>query len=163
MSSDNITTIEESALTPITDNAVSGAIFNDVNAVFASNILAEYYSGSMTTDEGREAYYKCITECDARVSEMINRVIMVKDIYSARVNARDTETGEIKVLTRVVLIDTDGCTYTCSSAGVANSLSAIFRMFGMPTWENGLPLTVKQKTLKNGATILTLAYTPNAR
>lgn len=162
MSTENINTIEETTMTAISDATMPAAI-NDFGAVFSGNIIAEAYSGDMESDAGREAYYKCITECDARVSEMINRVIMVKDIYSAKVNAHDTETGELKVLTRVVLIDTDNNTYTCSSAGVVNSLNAIFRMFGTPTWENGLPLMVKQKTLKNGNSILTLVYTPNAK
>ena len=151
----------ENALMPITDNMPVTS--NNFDEVFGGNIIAEAYSGDMSTEAGRAAYYKCITDCDARVSEMINRVIMVRDIYSAKVNARNTETGEIIVLTRGVLIDTDGCAYTCSSAGVVNSLNAIFRMFGEPTWENGLPLMVKQKTLKNGNSILTLVYCPNGK
>ena len=155
--------MENNNMIPFDTNTGVVTSANDFSEVFAGNVLAEAYSGDMNTEAGREAYYKCITDCDARVSEMINRVIMVKDIYSAKVRAKDTETGEYKILTRVVLIDTDGCTYTCSSAGVVNSLNAIFRMFGNPTWPEGKPLMVKQKTLKNGNSILTLVYTPNGK
>lgn len=145
--------------------AIADSVEAGFTGVLMDNIIAEAFSGDLTTDFGKEAYFKCLTDCDAKLSEMINKRIFVRDVYTAKVRAAVKDdngkpTGETKVLTRIVLIDTDGNTYTCSSVGVANSIAAIIRMCGKPSWVNGLPLMVKQKNLANGNSILTVVYSP---
>jgi hypothetical protein len=72
---------------------------------------------------------------------------MVKDVYVEVIDLTDEDTGESVQAPRIVLIDTEGKTYQAVSKGIFGSLAGLFKVFGEPTWEEGLPLTVKQISL----------------
>ena len=57
-----------------------------------------------------------------------------------------SRTGELDLVPRIVLIDTEGRADQAVSAGVYNALNRLCMVDGMPTWENGMPLTVVQVT-----------------
>ena len=85
----------------------------------------------------------------------INEVIRVRDVYCEIVTCLNKDTGETSEAPRVVLIDTEGKSYQCVSTGIFNSLKRLFTVFGMPTWEKGVPCKIKQ--VSNGERqILTL-------
>lgn len=90
-----------------------------------------------------------INNPDERIRKMINKPILLKDIYCEKVVFKDAETGEESEGIRTVIIDDNGESYACASKGVFNSLKKIFAIFGSPeTWEE--PITVIPVLVESG-------------
>lgn len=106
---------------------------------------------SKATIEQKKSYFNAVNSTEKRLSEQMNLVIQVKDVYVEIVECRDDETGIAKKCPRTVLIDTDGVGYQAVSLGVFGSLKKIFQVFGMPNqWgKNGLGIKVKIITKGN--------------
>lgn len=103
------------------------------------------------TDEQKALYYNATSSPDFRISDCINKVIRVKDIFVEMVEMEKktedgTLTGEVELVPRIVLIDTDGCSYTAVSKGVFAALRRLCMVYGMPTWEDGINIMVLQVT-----------------
>lgn len=82
---------------------------------------------------------------EKRLADCVNMTINVQDILIHRVGLVDEQTGEVVDVPRTVLIDTNGASYVAVSKGIYNVIRTnIFPLFGSPTWEDGLPLIVKQ-------------------
>lgn len=103
-----------------------------------------YCSMSAETNEEKLKLFKAINDTDKRLSDVVNTVIMLKDIYAEQVNFVDEETGEITPGVRIVLVDDKGTSYGCASQGVFNAISKLISIFGEPTWEPALPVKVKE-------------------
>lgn len=91
---------------------------------------------------------------DKNLRDCINMEIILKDILCEIVEITN-EDGSHTTAPRIILIDTEGTSYVCVSTGIWNALKKIIVIFGPPTWEDGLPLVVKQINKKDRA-ILTL-------
>lgn len=102
----------------------------------------------MTTPEHRKLFLKCMQDCDAKLTEQINKTINVTDYVIHSAMFTDKNTGEIVSGERLVLIDVDKVTYECMSALIIKSLRGVAFAYGKPPWEKGLPLTVKMR--RNG-------------
>lgn len=103
------------------------------------------------TDEQKALYYNATSSPDFRISDCINKVIRVKDIFVEMVEMEKktedgTPTGEVELVPRIVLIDTDGRSYTAVSKGVFAALRRLCMVYGMPTWEEGINIMVLQVT-----------------
>lgn len=98
------------------------------------------------TMEEKAKLFNAMNNPEKRVSDCINETIWVKDIFGEEVTCVNEQTGEQKQCPRIVLIDTEGVGYSCVSTGVFNSLLKVFEVFGRPTYEEGLPLKIKQIT-----------------
>jgi hypothetical protein len=111
-------------------------------------------SGSMfstlkaDTAEEKAQLFNVMNNPDKRVSDMIGKVIRVKDVFAEEVELVNKETGEVNRAPRIVLVDVDGVAYQAVSIGVMSALKKLFQIYGLPTWETGIPLEVKQ--IKNG-------------
>ena len=81
---------------------------------------------------------------DERLSDHINQVLLIKDVYMEKVDMVNEETGEISECPRIVLVDADGVSYQAVSFGVFNALKRIFQVFGKPTWEEPIKMKVIQ-------------------
>lgn len=113
-------------------------ISNSSSAVFCSMLC--------DTPESKKMLYNCVSDPQHRISDEINSVINVKDVYIETVGCSRPD-GTTEICPRVVLIDTKGEGHQCVSFGVYNALKKIFALMGHPsTWEKPLEILVKQVT-----------------
>ena len=106
------------------------------------------------TIEAKKAVFNASNNPDHKVGDYINKVIVVKDVLAELIEVKNEETGEMEVTPRVVLIDVDGKSYQAVSKDIFNALKKAIAIFGSPTWEDGLPILVKQVSVGKG-TMLT--------
>lgn len=122
----------------------------------SGNPKATYSSMNAVTHEEKLALFKAINDTDTKVADMVNTMINLKDVYAEQVEFVNEETGELTPGVRIVLIDDQGKSYGCASAGIFNAISKLITLFGEPTWEP--PIPVKVKAIKKGKkTIYTLS------
>lgn len=119
----------------------------DVRDALSAEGHSSFCSLKTGTLKEKAAFYNATSNPDHKVGDYINKVIRVKDIYVEAIELEDEETGEAVSAPRIVLIDTEGKTYQAVSRGVFNSLVRLINTFGQPTWEEGLPLLVRQISL----------------
>lgn len=106
------------------------------------------------TRKSQIAIYNAINSADEQVADHIGEVLEVVNVIAHPVEIPDEETGEIVECLRTVLITKDGKSYTATSQGIANSLSRIFSLVGMP--DNGawvkepVKMKIKQVKTRNG-------------
>ena len=99
------------------------------------------------TREDKARLYQALTNPENKISDCINKIIELKDILVEWVEMAD-QNGEIVEQPRCVLFDADGHTYAAVSRGLFNSLHRLCLVFGTPTWEEPIPVEVKQ--VQNG-------------
>ena len=115
---------------------------------------------SANTLEERKRLFNMTQSPDKQLGDCIGDVINIKDVYVEVVNVKnsrkvkDSDPDYIEA-PRCILIDTDGVSYSCTSSGIYNALVRMFNILGMPTWEEGVPVKVKQIN-KGQMRILTL-------
>lgn len=107
------------------------------------NESASYSSMECVTQEDKVLFYNAVSSPSENLRDHINEAVNVKDIFVEVIDL-EREDGTITQAPRIVLIDVDGVGYQCVSGGVLNALKRIIKIFGYPTWENGLVLKVKQ-------------------
>lgn len=105
---------------------------------------SSFCSLTASTIEEKASLFKAMNNPDFRVSDCINKTIMAKDVYCETVQCVNRNTGEVTHAPRIVIIDMEGKGYQCVSIGMLGALKKVFQVFGMPTWEQGLPLEIKQ-------------------
>lgn len=110
---------------------------------------AIYSSFVAETANDKAKLYNALNSPEVRIADHIGKEINVKDVIIEPVEIVDDKTGEVRTTPRVTLIDDAGHTYTATSYGIFNSLKRIFGLYGSPTWEDGIPVRVRQIT--NGA------------
>lgn len=114
-----------------------------------------FCSLAANTQEEKAQLFNLMNAPQHRLSDMINMTIEVTDIFVETVQCANKD-GEITLTPRIVLIDKNGEGYQCVSMGIYGALKKLFSIYGVPHWEEPLPLTVKQVT-KGEYKILTLA------
>lgn len=82
-----------------------------------------------------------------RVADLINQTINVKDVLAEQIELEDEDTHEAVSAFRVVLIDDKGESYQAVSTGVYNAVKKLIAVFGAPTWDDPIPVMVKQISL----------------
>lgn len=106
---------------------------------------SNYSSIKGDSREEKAKLYKAKNNPDKRLADCINQKIYAKDLYMEVVNLTNEETGEVRQCPRVVLLDKDGVSYTSVSFGIYNSLKSLVAVYGQPTWEDPIPVIVRQK------------------
>lgn len=114
-----------------------------------------FVSMDVQTDDDRKLLYNAMSNPDERLSDMIGKVIMVKDVYCEQVEVTKRD-GTPDVAPRTVLIDANGISYQAVSTGIFQSIKRLCAVYGMPTWHDPIPVEVRQLTRKENR-ILTLA------
>lgn len=99
--------------------------------------------------------YNAANNPEHKVGDFINKTIKVKDVLVEYIEVENEETGENETAPRVVLIDEKGAAYQSVSVGMFNAVKNLIQVFGAPTWDDPIPCTVKQISVKNGS-MLTL-------
>lgn len=127
------------------------------NGMIADLTTAKQSFSSLKADSraDKAKLYRAMNNPDKRLGDCINMKINVKDVYVEIVQCTQRETGEVNDCPRIVLIDDNGMSYQAVSLGIFSALSKLFQLFGMPTWEEPLPVIVKQVS-KGDRKMLTL-------
>lgn len=129
---------------------------NELMALTKDESVDFYCSFDFSTDEGKEVLFKVMSSPDKNISEYINKVINVKDIFCDMVDLTDKETGEMFVTPRVILIDDNGVSYQSVSGSFYKTIVKFLQIYGNPTtWPHSIPIEIKQKETKNGRRIFT--------
>lgn len=103
------------------------------------------------TRKSKVAIYNAINNADEQIADHINKILEIVDVVAFPVELADEDTGEIIQCLKTVLVDKYGKTYTATSQGIANSLSRIFSIVGMPSWKDEpVKMKIKQVTTRNG-------------
>ncbi len=137
------------------NNQIMNIEDNELNIFEQGAQKPAYCSIVAESFEDKAKIFNAMTSPDERLRDHINEIIKIRDVYCEIVACVNKDTGATSEAPRVVLIDTEGKSYQCVSTGIFNSLKRLFTVFGMPTWEKGVPCKVKQ--VSNGERqILTL-------
>lgn len=107
------------------------------------------------TPEEKATLFRIMNSPEKRISDCINQTILVKDVYCEVVQVTNKETGEVNTCPRVVLVDKDGIGYQSVSFGIYGSLKKLFQVYGVPTWNEPVPVKVIQLSREKNK-ILTL-------
>lgn len=129
----------------ITTNTKKNEILEGINTA-TSSIYSSFIAES---NDDKAKLYNALNSPEVRIADHIGKEINVKDVIIEPVEIVDEKTGEVRTTPRVTLIDVNGHTFTATSYGIYNSLKRIFGLYGSPTWEEGIPVRVRQIT--NGA------------
>lgn len=87
-----------------------------------------------------------------KVSDMINKKIMLKDVILMNVQMEGDD-GEMDKGIRSVLIDADGNAYNATSNGIFSSLTNLYMIFGTLHFEEPLEILISQIATKRGSTL----------
>lgn len=109
-----------------------------------SDLPAPYCSFKPIDYPSKARLYRAMTNPDFRVSDCINQVIRLTDVFIEWVEMLDQKSGEIGHVPRCVLFDADGKTYAATSRGIANSLERLAMVYGMPHWDNPISVRIRQ-------------------
>jgi hypothetical protein len=82
-----------------------------------------------------------------RISDKINDVILIKDLYLETLKMTNDD-GIESLVPRIVLFDADGNSWQAVSVGLYSALSKLIMVYGKPTWETPIPVKIKQITRK---------------
>lgn len=106
------------------------------------------------TRKSKVAIYNAVNSVDKRLADCINTVLEVVNVVAFPVQLLDEKTGEINTCLSTVLVTKDGSCYGATSQGIANSLSRIFSIVGMPddnAWlDEPVKMRIKQVNTRNG-------------
>lgn len=127
----------------------------DVRELEGGNLPA-FCSVKAETMEDKALVFNAANNPRHKVADFINKKIMVRDVYAETLEFVNKETGEFEKAPRIVLIDYKGEAYECVSVGMFSALKKLIATFGEPTWEQPIPVIVKQEKVANGS-MLTLS------
>lgn len=106
--------------------------------------------------EQAKMVYNAMNNPTHKVSDFINKKILVENVLIEVNDLLDDETGEIERVPRTVLISPDGTSYTATSKGIFNSIKNAYVSLGQAPWVGGIEFEVKQVAVGRGQ-MLTLA------
>lgn len=106
-----------------------------------------FCSLSAGTQKEKALVFNAMNNPQHRVGDYVNKQIVVRDVFVEMVTIEDEDTHEIAEVPRTVLIDMKGEAYQAVSNGIFRALKNAIAVFGAPTWEDGLPITVKQVSI----------------
>ncbi len=125
----------------------TGLATTNVKDAMSAHASSSYSSLRSGTVKEKAALYNAMSNPTHKVGDYINKTIMVKDIFVELIELEDEDTHENVTAPRIVLVDTEGETYQAVSKGIFNALQRLIQTFGEPTWDDGLPLLVRQISL----------------
>lgn len=123
--------------------------------LFDGNVGKTYCSKVVTKEKDRKELFNALETCDALLNDCVGQEIAIKDVYCEEREVTD-ENGETRKKYRTILFDVNGQTYATGSYGIFNIIKKLFVIYGMPTWEEGVKVTVAKRPVRNGKTTLTL-------
>ena len=117
----------------------------DVSELMGGESLQAVCSIDAVDPETKAIVFNAANNPDHKVKDFVNKTIKVKDVYAEIIEIASEETGEITKVPRIVLIDAD------VSVGMYSAIRKLVAIYGAPTWEPPLTVTVKQKSVGKGS------------
>lgn len=124
-------------------NVNTNSITSNHSMVPITNVITAYCSMAALTKEDQKILFNAISTPQYRIKDCINTVINVKDVFIEPADMT-REDGSVQTVPRIVLIDTEGKSYSATSFGVYNALSRLITICGRPTWPDGIAIRIKQ-------------------
>ena len=122
---------------------------NELTILGAKNNGEIFSTFEVTDKETGKKLYKAMSTND-KLGDMIGEVIAIKDVITEPVISKDENTGEEKLLTRIIIIDNNDNAISTCSQGIFNSLAKIFKIFGEPReWDEPIEVKISQINVKN--------------
>lgn len=122
------------------------AMWNDESG--ASTVGRDWSSYDLSTQEAKDYLLKRITETPVKLQEAVNEVLDVEGIYLENVEIEDQNTGERKVMPRMLLI-TKEKVYSTLGITAFNNMTKILKYVGLPTAKSPIKLKVKMTVSNN--------------
>ena len=129
---------------------------NESENLLSSKMKKNYCSIKPKTVEDKKLVYNALESADVLLNDVVGETIKVKDYYCEEKQVLDEETGELKNKYRTILFDVDGKTYATGSYGIFNAVMRLTAIFGEPSWEDGIAVTVTKQKTQDGKSKLTL-------
>lgn len=127
-----------------------GTIMNEAPGTSLCSIKAE-----PGDKKAAKAVFNAMNNPTGRVKDLINKKILVENVFIEVNDLLNEETGEVDRVPRCVLITPDGESYTATSKGILNSIKNAYIAFGPAPWSGGIEFEVKQVAVGRGS-MLTL-------
>lgn len=119
----------------------------DVRQELSAESPSTYCSVQGGDRKAKAMVYNAMNNPTHRVGDCINKKLMIKDVLAEVIELENEETGEMQQVPRVVLIDENGESYQAVSTGIFNAVKKAIAVFGAPTWDEPLPIVIKQVSL----------------
>lgn len=123
----------------------------DLSRELSENATSIYCSVNGGDRKSKALVYNAANNPEHKVGDYINKTINVKDVLVEEIELVNEESGNMERAPRVVLIDDKGEAYQAVSMGMFNAVKTAIQVFGAPTWDEPLPMLIKQITVKNGS------------
>ena len=128
----------------------------------SANATSVYCSVQGGDRKTKALIYNASNNPEHKVADFINKTIKVKDILVemievAKTDGKDEEVLDengnpiMEVVPRIVLIDENDKAYQAVSVGMFSAIKRLIKIFGAPTWDDPLPILIKQVSVKNGS------------
>ena len=136
------------------EQTMSNEIMNtnpENNATLMTPVVgqASYCSFTAGTAKEKAMLFNGMNNPDARLSDEINQIITVSNIYAEMIDITNEETGEIDTVPRVVLFDKDGKSHQAVSVGIFKAVRKLLEVFGQPEdWTEPVKIKIKQQNIK---------------
>ena len=119
----------------------------DVRQELSAESPSTYCSVQGGDRKAKALVYNAMNNPTHRVGDCINKKLLIKDVLAEVIELENEETGEMQQVPRVVLIDEKGESYQAVSTGIFNAVKKAIAVFGAPTWDEPLPIVIKQVSL----------------
>lgn len=123
----------------------------NLSTELSENATSVYCSVQGGDRKTKALVYNASNNPEHKVADYINKTINVKDVLVELIQVENEETGELEEAPRVVLIDDKGEAYQAVSAGMFSAVKKAIQIFGQPTWDEPLPMLIKQVSVKRGS------------
>ena len=130
---------------------VTAIVSTDLSKELSAHATSVYCSVQGGDRKTKALVYNASNNPEHKVADYINKVIMVKDVLVELIQVENEETGATEQAPRVVLIDDKGAAYQAVSAGMFSAIKKAIQIFGEPTWDEPLPMLIKQVSVKRGS------------
>lgn len=142
---------DENQIVNETENQIMNVEEGSLISQITERKKTSYSSFVPTTEEEKINVYNALQTCDARVSDILNTEITIKNIICQEYEKIDNETGEVKQRVRTIIFDENGKSYGTASKGIYYSIIRLIQAFGEPKdWKEPKHVMIKEQTTRNG-------------
>src|SRR5262245_28345252 len=99
----------------------------------------------LANQDARKILLNCLQNCDARLTEQVNRDIELVNYMAHNIQVQSRAGGELVDCVRLVVIDKDNLTYECVADTLIQSLGSLMFAYGQPPWNPPIKVQVKSK------------------
>jgi hypothetical protein len=151
-----MTATVETAELAIFENAGTDTLARDIEALKhgAVNVFASMPSESF---EEKVSMLDYLTNSKPIDPDALGKPLELVHYIVQPVEMTDEQTGELRNVPRVILIDANGESFHAISGGIFSALKNISGIAGMPaTWEKPVTVTPTREKTRNGFNVFTL-------